>query len=68
MITIGMNYEVYSDKEELFVNKFKDVMDLVNTMNFHHKTRTLLFHRNLLRLGSTFDILFQLIGVLMGFY
>ncbi|MCH8906243.1 MAG: antibiotic biosynthesis monooxygenase [Candidatus Heimdallarchaeota archaeon] len=38
MITIGMNYDIFPDKEQLFVTKFKDVMDILSKDEFHQSS------------------------------
>ena len=39
MITVGMDYEIFPEKEEIFLEKFKGVIELLNTMDLHHTTR-----------------------------
>lgn len=39
MITIGMNYDVFPDKEKLFTEKFKEVIELLNKTENHLNSR-----------------------------
>jgi heme-degrading monooxygenase HmoA len=34
-----MDYDVITGKEDVFVNRFKEVMDLMKSMDLHHETR-----------------------------
>ncbi|MCC7431605.1 antibiotic biosynthesis monooxygenase [bacterium] len=39
MVTIGMNYSVLAGKEEIFVNAFRGVIELMKTIGGHTQTK-----------------------------